>query len=105
MSKAFLRIYKSYDLNEIKSSMLIVGDLAADCANCRELGLKVESETCPECGAVFKFVSSRRIENHPNERAHIVKRLKTLHPDKDLIDLGDYEKHLHQKKARDFLGE
>jgi hypothetical protein len=105
MTKAFLRIYKAYDLDEIKTSLLIVGDLAADCGNCRELGLKIEAQKCPECGAVFRYISSRRIENHPGERGHIVKRLKALHPEKDFIDFGDYEKQLHQKKARDFFSE
>jgi len=39
MANAFLRVWKKFSLNEIKQSLLIIGDLAADCAACRELGL------------------------------------------------------------------
>ncbi len=105
MEEKYLRIYKKFDIEEIGRHLLILGDLSADCGACRALGLDSANERqCPQCGTLFKFVTSRRIENHPGERFPIVARCLDRRPDLIFIDYGDYSKIVGQKKARDFFG-
>ena len=50
-----------------------------------------ETRTCPECGTVFKYIASRRLETHPSERFQLAKRLAEKRPDLLLIDYQDYQ--------------
>lgn len=105
MGKDYLRTFRLFDIEEIQKHLLIVGDLVADCANCREIGLDpYQTHTCPKCGTPFKYVSSRRTETHPGERFQIVRRVLERKPDLIFIDYTDYSKLTGQKKARDFFG-
>lgn len=105
MGKHYLRLYQEFELEEVGKHLLILGDLASDCAACRCLGIDGYSATqCPECGTPFKYLTSRRIENHPGERFQIVRRARESRPDLIFIDYGDYQKAVGQKKARDILG-
>ena len=101
----YLRIYKAFEIAEVQQHLLIMGDLSGDCANCRALGINpYEAEKCPECGAEFKYVTSRRLETHPSERFQLVRRVFGKRPHWLFIDYTDYTKTLGQKKARDFFG-
>lgn len=105
MSRIFLRVFRSFDIEEIRRSLLIVGEVTANCAQCGELGLDPKSVSiCPQCGAVFKFLASRRIEAHPTERFQYAQRMSGERQDLLLIDLGDYQKMDSKAKARDLLG-
>ncbi|PIW62706.1 MAG: hypothetical protein COW13_02485, partial [Candidatus Omnitrophica bacterium CG12_big_fil_rev_8_21_14_0_65_50_5] len=75
MPKVYLRVYQEFNLEEVGKHLLILGDLSSDCGACRCLGIDgYQAAQCPECGTPFKYLSSRRIENHPGERFSIVKR-------------------------------
>lgn len=105
MAKTYLRIYQEFVLEEVNKHLLIVGDLSSDCGACRALGLDALTvKHCPQCGTEFKFITSRRIENHPGERFQIVKRYRERRPELPFIDYGDFSKSLGQKKAREFFG-
>ncbi|MFZ5802543.1 MAG: hypothetical protein ACOY3K_05490 [Candidatus Omnitrophota bacterium] len=105
MTRELLRTYHEFDLEDVKKHLLIVGDLSGDCASCRELGIDPYGATvCPKCGTTFKYISSRRVESHPGERFHIVRRFKQKRPDLTFIDYSDYSKTLGAKQARDFFG-
>ena len=105
MSREYLRTFRAFDIEEVKQHLLIMGDLSADCASCRELGLDVYTvATCPQCGAPFKYLTSRRLEAHAGERFQFCRRMQEKRPDLVLIDYTDYTKVLGQKKARDFFG-
>ena len=85
--------------------MLIMGDLTGDCGACRALGINVLSaHECPECGAQFKYLASRRLELHPGERFQFAGRMSEKRPDLVLLDYTDYTRAIGQKKARDFFG-
>jgi len=105
MANSFIRVYQEHDLDNVKSRLLIAGDLAADCGSCRELGLDISDVQCKNCGTVYKYVTSRRIDSNQGERFKIVKRIKDKRPDLIFIDHSDYEKLMGQKKARDFFGD
>jgi hypothetical protein len=101
----FLRVFKSFDVEEVRQHLLIMGDLSSDCGNCRALGIDFyQAVQCPECGAPFKYVTSRRMEAHPGERFQLARRVAEKRKDLIFIDYTDYSKVLGQKKARDFFG-
>jgi len=105
VSQIYLRTYQAYDIEDVKKHLLILGDLSADCASCRHLGINAASaKTCPECGTEFRYVTSRRIEGHPSERFQIIKRWKDKRHDLIFLDYTDYQKTIGHKKARDFFG-
>lgn len=105
MGREYLRVFQSFDIEEVKAHLLIAGDLSADCASCRTLGIDPYSaKSCPQCGAAFKYMTSRRLETHPGERFQLVRRMQGKRPDLVWIDYTDYSKTLGQKKARDFFG-
>ena len=104
MVQHYLRTFKPFDLEEVKKSLLIIGDLSGNCAACNELGINAyETKACPACGAVFKYIASRRLETHPAERFQLAKRLAEKRPDLVLIDYQDYQKTAGAKAARDFF--
>jgi hypothetical protein len=100
----YLRVFKPFDIDDIRKHLILMGDLSADCGACKELGLDMATaKSCPHCGAVFKYATSRRLENNPGERFSWAKRTQERRPDLILIDYTDYTKLLGQKKARDFF--
>ncbi len=105
MGRTFLRAYKSFDLEEVRSSLLIVGEVTANCAKCGEMGLDPKQVgVCPNCNAAFKYLASRRIDSNPNERFQYAARMANERPDLTLIDLTDFQKTNSSAKARDLLG-
>ena len=101
----YLRVFKPFDIEDVRQHILIMGDLKGDCGACRALGIDAyQAKQCPECGVPFKYVSSRRLEANPGERFQLARRVHEKRPDLILIDYADYSKVLGQKKARDFFG-
>ena len=104
MSHHYLRVYRPVQLEEVKKSLLIIGDLSGNCASCGSLGINAyETKACPECKTVFKYIASRRLETHPSERFQLARRLAEKRPDLLLIDYLDYQKAAGDKAARDFF--
>ena len=98
-----LRIWQSVDIRDIEAHLLIAGDTVGDCAQCRCLGISYDQTSCPQCKTSFKYVTSRRIENHPAESFRIVQRLKEKRPDLIFIDYSDYKQLSGKMKGRDLL--
>lgn len=100
----YIRTFLEYDLEHISKHLLVVGDLAGDCYNCRELGLDpYQTKVCPNCKTEFKFIASRRMDQFPGERFAIARRLRSKRSDLILLDYQDFTKTLGHKKARDFF--
>ncbi|MFA6599404.1 MAG: hypothetical protein WC352_04420 [Candidatus Omnitrophota bacterium] len=105
MPREYLRTYREYDWDDVRAHLLILGDLSADCASCRALGIDASTaRECPECKTAFKYVTSRRLEAHPGERFPTVRRFLGKRPELIFIDFTDYQQTLGHKKARDFFG-
>jgi hypothetical protein len=101
----FIRVFKAFDIEDVRKHLLIWGDLTSDCAACRALGIDFyKAAQCPECGTPFKYATSRRMEANPGERFQLARRSAEKRPDLVFIDYTDYSKLLGQKKARDFFG-
>jgi len=98
--KVLVRTTKEFDLEDICSHLLVVGELTGDCFNCKELGLDYANiKKCPKCSAEFKFIASRR----QNFNLKFLFQLKNKRPDLEYIEFIDLKHHKDREKARDFL--
>ena len=105
MSREFLRLWRGFDLDEVEKHLLILGDLTGDCASCRELGIHYQdAKECPRCKTSFKYVTSRRLEMHPGERFHLIRKLQERRQDLIFVDYADYTHFLGKQKVRDIFG-
>ena len=100
----YIRIWQTCDVQEISKHLLIVGDLTADCAACRELGIDyAAAKTCPKCSTVFRFIASRNAGKLDRDRGSVVKRIKERRPDLTFIDYEDYKGIIGRHEAREFF--
>jgi len=99
MNQHLLRIYNKFDLDEVKSHLLIYGDLAAQCANCEKMELKLEDHNCSACGTEFKYISFRNVKTQIPK----VHKIMAQRPGMKVIDFDDYKREIGAKKAKDFL--
>ena len=100
----YIRIWQACVPEEITKHLLIVGDITADCANCRELGIEyAQARTCPKCGADFRFIAARNTGKIDRNRGANVRRIKERRPDLTFIDYEDYREITGKQQARDFF--
>ena len=94
----YIRVWQACDIQELGKHLLIVGDITADCRNCRELGVDyAHAKNCPKCGTDFHFIAVR------NSSGGAVKRIKERRPDLTFIDYEDYKHATGKQSARDFF--
>jgi len=100
----YIRVWQACDVTEITKHLLIVGDVTADCAGCRELGIEyAQVRNCPKCGTDFRFISARNAGIMDKNRGGTVKRIKERRPDLTFIDYDDYKQITGKQQARDFF--
>ena len=100
----FIRIWQPCNVEGITEHLLIVGDVTADCAHCRELGIDyTKTKICPKCGTNFKFIASRNTGKMDRNRGGTVKRIIDRRPDLTFIDYEDYKEISGKQNARDFF--
>ncbi|MBF0254589.1 MAG: hypothetical protein HQL11_05650 [Candidatus Omnitrophica bacterium] len=105
MSEFLIRVWQPANIENIKSHILIVGDLTADCGHCRALGLKyAEVHTCPECGNEFMFITARSASGNAKSIGGVVRRIKSRRPDLTFVDYDDFQALIGKQTARDFFG-
>ena len=100
MSERFIRIYKKYYLDEVKTHLMTYGALSGTCANCKHMDLKVDTPQCPECKTEFKYIAFQ------NVREHMPKLLKISHehPHIIFVDYDDFKRIEGEEKAKGILG-
>lgn len=99
----YIRVWQPCEISEITRHLLVVGDLTADCASCRELGIDYsKAEACPKCGTKFRFIACRGL-GREGARSGTVKRIKDRRPDLTMIDYEDYKEITGKQSARDFF--
>lgn len=100
----YVRSWKAFRIDDVKTHLLILGDSYGDCASCRQLGMDPWKATeCAGCHTKFNFIASRRSITHPGERFSIAKRILEKRPDLQFIDFDDYQKAVGNQTARDFF--
>lgn len=98
--RQFIRVWKELDLKEIEQSLLVIGELSAECYSCRKLGIEIKSYVCPQCGVAFKYVGFRRRVN-----PSYLNRIKEDFNGLVFIDFDDFKAMVNKRDARDLLGE
>ncbi|PIU40699.1 MAG: hypothetical protein COT00_00345 [Candidatus Omnitrophica bacterium CG07_land_8_20_14_0_80_50_8] len=100
----YIRVWQNCDLEGITKHLMIVGEVTADCANCRELGIDyAQIRNCPKCGTDFRFIASRSTGKLDRGRGATVRRIKDRRPDLTFIDYEDYKEITGKQNARDFF--
>ena len=100
----YIRVWQPCVVEEITRHLLIVGDVTADCAHCRELGIDYgQARNCPKCGTDFRFIASRLTSRLDRNRGSNVKRIKERRPDLTFVDYEDYKEITGKQQARDFF--
>jgi len=100
----YIRVWQNCDVPGITKHLLIVGDITADCASCRELGIEyAQVKNCPRCGTDFRFIASRRTGKLDRNRGVNVKLIKQRRPDLTFIDYDDYKEITGKQNAREFF--
>ncbi len=98
----FIRTWKYYDVNELKSHLLIVGQLSADCANCKEMGIDyLTQKKCPQCNSEFKYIATR--QNDGKFPGSLIRRIVEKRQDLELIDYSDFRLATERNKAQEFF--
>ena len=100
MSERFLRIYKKFHLDEVKTHLLTYGALSGSCAHCKELDVKLDAQTCPQCKTLFKYIAFQNVKDH------LPKMLRISHerPDIIFVDYDDFKRLEGEEKAKGILG-
>ena len=99
-----IRVWQNCDVIEVTKHLMVVGDVVADCANCRELGIEyTQARNCPKCGTDFRFIASRNAGRLDKGSGGTVKRIKDRRPDLTFIDYEDYRQITGKQHARDFF--
>jgi hypothetical protein len=99
MSKKLLRVYKKMDIDEVKSHLLIYGDLGGMCAHCQKMDIKLEESHCCACHAEFRYIAFRNVHGHMSK----ILNLQETHPCIAIVDYDDYRHHIGALKAQEFL--
>ena len=106
MEKDLLRVWNSFDINEVKKHLLVIGDSLGSCESCKELGLDYATvKACPSCGTPFKYVCLRHTAGAAEGRFHVVKRLLSQRTDLTVVDYDDFKKIQGRDAAHKFFSD
>ena len=98
-SERFLRIYKKFFLDEVKTHLMTYGALSGTCANCMHMDLKVDALKCPECNTEFKYVAFQNIREHMPK----ILKISSERPNIIFVDYDDFKKLQGEEKAKSIL--
>ncbi len=94
-----MRVYKKMDVDEIKSHLLIYGDLGGICAHCQGMDIKLEETHCCGCRTEFQYIAFRNVKVHMPK----ILKLHETRPHIIIVDYEDYRYHEGALKAKEFL--
>ncbi len=100
MSERFLRIYKKFYIDEVKSHLMTYGMLTGMCANCKDMDAKLEHLKCTACGNEFKYIAFQNVKDHMPKML----RIAAERPNVIFVDYDDFKKIEGEEKAKGILG-
>jgi len=100
MAQRLMRVWRLLDSEDVGRQLLIVGELSAECANCKTIGIDHKKVTqCPSCKTVFRYIAARR------SNGGVVRRLMSLHSDLIAIELEDFKSGEAKDRSQEFFGQ
>jgi len=96
--KVFLRAWYKFDVDDIKNSLFVVGELSGECFSCHKVGVSIGEKTCPQCKKEFKFIAFRRRADFS-----VIERFRKMYPKEVFIDFDDFKKAIGKSSARKLL--
>jgi hypothetical protein len=103
MKQSLIRVWQSFDSDQVKKQLLLAGELTANCENCQHLGIDyVTIRKCPQCQTAFKYIGFRTKSNKAEELSAI-KRLAEKRPDLIIIDYQDIKRACGKSQAHNLL--
>jgi len=96
--KDFIRSWKEMDLAQVEKSLIVVGDLSAECFACHHIGLEKNTITCPNCGTHFKYMGFRR-----RVTSAFLRRMAQELPYLIFVDFDDFKAAGGKSDARKLL--
>ncbi len=99
MTLRLIRIFKEFNIIEIKQHLLIYGALSGQCANCGHLGIALEITQCVNCQTPFKFLSFQNVREHLPK----IKKIIEQRPSLTLVDYEDFKRLDGERKAQEFF--
>lgn len=92
-------MYEECDILDIKSHLIIYGDLSANCSQCQAIDIKLDATHCPQCQTEFKYITFR----HPKSHLPKLARIKEKFPARKIVDFDDYTRLMGVWRAQEFL--
>jgi hypothetical protein len=103
MKQSLIRVWQSFDIDQVKKQLLLAGELSANCENCQDLGIDfVETKKCPQCQTEFRYIGFRTKSNKAEELSAI-RRLAEKRPDLIIVDYEDIKRACGKAQARNLL--
>ena len=99
-TEKFLRIYKKFYFDEVKTHTLLYGALSGSCSHCKDLDIKLDATACPSCKTPFKYIAFMNIRDHLPK----MQRISQERPNLVFVDYDDFKKVEGELRARDILG-
>ena len=96
--RGLIRAWEEFDLKEIESRLLVVGELTAECFSCHKIGIDSKSKKCPACGTEFKYRGFRR-----KLTMGYLKQVRAESPEIVFIDFEDFKHAIGGRDARKLL--
>ncbi|MCS6984075.1 MAG: hypothetical protein NZM25_02965 [Leptospiraceae bacterium] len=99
-NEKFVRVYESFDPEELKAHTIVIDELEGQCLNCKTLGINyLKNKVCPSCQNEFRYVAT-----NARNRELIIKILGRIR--KEGLSLKLVEKEdLDKALARDALSD
>jgi len=94
----FIRVWEEVNIQEIEKTLIVIGELSAECFSCHKIGIDSKAHVCPACGTNFKYVGFRR-----RVEGSYLHRIKEEMPYAVFIDFDDFKKAVGKKEARKLL--
>jgi hypothetical protein len=100
MNKHFIRAWKEFDVDDIKSHLLVFGLKSGICENCNNIINDITTKACPVCANEFRYIAFRP---EVTQDSSFYAKLKDKFSAFIAIEYNDYKKLVAKSKAFDIF--
>ena len=101
---SFIRVWKEFDIDDIKKHLLVSALTSCTCENCGKFGLDLATpRTCPDCKTEFKYIALRLNPEEKSQENLMIRKLIQARYELIFINYEDYKKVTASAKAKDIF--